>query len=214
MTIISSSSFTTNSASTKPSLHRRNHSLGSPRETSFGSNFNLTSPQLEDVISKSARFFHKKISIQQLLPSESAPTKYRLLDERRYPIDTLHPNPSKPSEQEISEYLTRISTIGELCPTAIAIGIHYLEKILSKHSDFTLLHYNWKRTLTACVILGCKAYEELGVQFSDFLHKEAFPFLYKKDLKRLEAFVLDLLDFSLEWNIKDYTNVLLTVSSL
>ena len=195
---------------------RRGNSIDSPtdlRTHSFNRHLlNMVSPRLETLLRMSARFVWRKISEKTFDDSQRDASKYYLFDERSFLVDTDRHEKRKPTLETVFNFLLTLTISGDLVPTSVTLGVFYVQKLGEKQPDLIFTHFNWKRIIMSCMILGCKVYEELGVQFSDFRNDDLLPYYTGRDMRRLESLLLDLLSFSIEWSTKDYTEILMTLS--
>jgi len=93
----------------------------------------------------------------------------------------------------IKEYLIRIKNYSELEDNTLIIGLIYIDR-LCEISNIQLTMFNIHRILFTAILLAIK-YNEDNIYNLDFYAKIAG--VTKKELKKLEYFFLDYVDFNL-----------------
>ena len=78
------------------------------------------------------------------------------------------------------------------------MGMAFLKK-LTDIKTFGLYCFSWRRIVLSVLILGCKIWEEQAVWLQDFVGDEGFKALTIQDLGQLEAQLLALLEFDVNF---------------
>ena len=153
-----------------------------------------------------AKHIFKKIDPRQDPPA--IPEKFQIFSEITNPVDVVFFS-KKVDPETIGNFLEKMDAVFQLDPSSIVLASFYLDQLLERCPDLPFNWKTWKRIVIVCVILACKAYEELGVFLEDFYHPQLFPMLSIQSLHQTEIALLDLLEYDIHWNQKDYIKTML-----
>jgi len=103
----------------------------------------------------------------------------------------------------VTKYLQRIRRFSNCHENTFIIALFYLQKLFAKHNTFILTKLNVHRLLISSILISIKYNEDLFYPNSFYA---SIGGLHLKELNKLEANLLFLLDFDLYVQNDDLTN--------